>query len=101
MADQKVSPAYRWQVVAMLWAIGIHQTSVYIGTIAGGFFAGLIGQVYGWRWSFVIFGGLGILLGLALNRWLREPRRGQSDQIENAVRLPVRDAVRSIWTSPG
>jgi len=60
-------------------AIGIHQTSVYIGTIAGGFFAGLIGQVYGWRWSFVVFGGLGILLGFVLSRWLREPVRGQLD----------------------
>jgi len=56
-------------------ALGLHQTSVYIGTIAGGFFAGLIGQHYGWRWSFIIFGGLGILLGLALNKWLIEPRR--------------------------
>ena len=58
-------------------AIGIHQTSVYIGTIAGGFFAGLIGQYYGWRWSFVLFGGLGILLGLVLTRHLIEPVRGQ------------------------
>jgi MFS family permease len=56
-------------------ALGFHQTSVYIGTIGGGFFAGLIGQHYGWRWSFVIFGGLGILLGLALNKWLIEPQR--------------------------
>jgi MFS family permease len=30
-------------------ALGLHQTSVYIGTIAGAFFAGLIGQHYGWR----------------------------------------------------
>ena len=44
-------------------ALGAHQTSVYMGTIAGGFFAGLIAQNYGWRWSFVVFGGLGILLG--------------------------------------
>jgi MFS family permease len=58
-------------------AIGIHQTSVYIGTIAGGFFAGLIGQYYGWRWSFVLFGSLGILLGLVLTRHLIEPVRGQ------------------------
>lgn len=60
-------------------AIGIHQTSVYIGTIAGGFFAGLIGQVYGWRWSFVIFGGLGMLLGLVLSQSLKEPVRGQME----------------------
>jgi MFS family permease len=60
-------------------ALGVHQTSVYIGTIAGGFFAGLIGQRYGWRWSFVVFGGLGILLGLALNKWLIEPTRAPSE----------------------
>lgn len=57
-------------------AMGLHQTSVYIGTIAGGFFAGLIGQHYGWRWSFLVFGGLGMLLGLVLLRTLKEPRRG-------------------------
>ncbi|HEV2688162.1 MAG TPA: MFS transporter [Bryobacteraceae bacterium] len=57
-------------------ALGFHQTSVYVGTIAGGFFAGLIGQRYGWRWSFVVFGGLGILLGIALDKWLLEPARG-------------------------
>jgi len=63
-------------------ALGIHQTSVYGGTIAGGFFAGLIGQRYGWRWSFIVFGGLGVLLGFVLSRFLREPKRGQSDLAE-------------------
>jgi MFS family permease len=61
-------------------ALGLHQTSVYIGTIAGGYFAGLVGQRYGWRWSFVVFGGLGILLGLVLRRYLIEPERGAADQ---------------------
>lgn len=64
-------------------ALGIHQTSVYGGTIAGGFFAGLIGQHYGWRWSFIVFGGLGVLLGFVLSRFLREPKRGQADLAES------------------
>ncbi len=63
-------------------AIGIHQTSVYAGTIAGGYFAGKIAEHYGWRSSFVVFGGLGVLLGFVLNKFLREPRRGQSDLAE-------------------
>lgn len=63
-------------------AMGMHQTSVYLGTIGGGFFAGLIGQYYGWRLSFVVFGGLGILLGLVLRRFLVEPTRGATDVIE-------------------
>ena len=60
-------------------AMGLHQTSVYMGTIGGGFFAGLIGQFYGWRWSFIVFGGLGVLLGLVLNRYLVEPVRGAAE----------------------
>ena len=60
-------------------ALGLHQTAVYLGTIGGGFFAGLIGQTYGWRLSFVVFGGLGIALGFALSRLLIEPRRGAAE----------------------
>ena len=82
-------------------AIGTHQTSVYIGTIAGGFFAGLIGQHYGWRWSFIVFGGLGILLGFVLSRWLREPQRGEVEQLEVAKKLPLGETVRAIVNQPG
>jgi MFS family permease len=60
-------------------ALGLHQTSVYVGTIGGGFFAGYLGQHYGWRSSFVVFGGLGMLLGGVLVFALREPRRGAAD----------------------
>jgi MFS family permease len=63
-------------------AMGLHQTSVYVGTIGGGFFAGLIGQYYGWRLSFIVFGGLGILLGFVLSRFLIEPVRGAADVAE-------------------
>jgi MFS family permease len=63
-------------------AMGLHQTSVYVGTIAGGFFAGLIGEHYGWRWSFAVFGCMGLLLGLLLVRYLREPlRTGASEAV--------------------
>ncbi|HZS57060.1 MAG TPA: MFS transporter [Bryobacteraceae bacterium] len=59
-------------------AMGLHQTSVYVGTVAGAFFAGLIGERFGWRWSFIAFGSLGILLGFVLLKILREPQRQQS-----------------------
>ena len=70
-------------------APGIHQTSVYVGTIAGGFFAGLIGEHFGWRWSFILFGELGILLGLILDRSLHEPRRGAADVIQQDASSPA------------
>jgi len=66
-------------------AMSIHQTSVYIGTIVGTFVAGWIGSVYGWRWSFIIFGVLGCILGLVLRRYLIEPERGASEPVKATV----------------
>jgi MFS family permease len=57
-------------------ALGLHQTSVYAGTIMGGFCAGWIADRYDWRWPFVCFGVAGVLFGVALFRFLVEPDRG-------------------------
>ena len=78
------------------------QTSVYIGTIAGGFFAGLISQYYGWRWSFVVFGGMGILLGLVLSRFLIEPARGAADLTAGVQpeRISFREFVHMLARTP-
>lgn len=86
-------------------AMGTHQTSVYVGTIAGGFFAGLIGQRYGWRWSFIVFGAAGLVLSFVLGKLLVEPIRGVADLADAGVcgipPLPQRqergkDGARSI-----
>lgn len=83
-------------------ALGFLQTSVYVGTIGGGFFAGLIGQNYGWRWSFVVFGGLGIMLGLVIERFLVEPQRGASEPEVRAhtEKLPPLEAIGTILHTP-
>lgn len=73
-------------------AMGLHQTSVYIGTIGGGFFAGLIGQYYGWRLSFIVFGTFGIVLGFILHRFLIEPPRGAAEPGSDGAE-PGRDAA--------
>jgi MFS family permease len=85
-------------------AMGLHQTSVYVGTIGGGFFAGLIGQYYGWRLSFIVFGALGILLGLALQRVLVEPPRGAAEAGGPGARPPrgltLGAFLRLAWRTP-
>jgi sugar phosphate permease len=68
-------------------AMGILQTSVYAGTVGGGYWAGAIAQQHGWRISIFVFGGLGCLLGLGLIRLLREPRRGNADAASGVHRL--------------
>ena len=60
-------------------AMSFHQSSVYAGTIAGGALAGYMGQHYGWRSSFWLFGGMGVLLGVVLSWFLKEPVRGESE----------------------
>src|SRR5205807_667847 len=65
------------------------------------FFAGLIAEHFGWRWSFVVFGCLGMGLGLVLARFLREPRRGAAEGAGGGTlaaagpgeRLPL----RAVW----
>src|SRR5215216_4913252 len=59
-------------------AMAFHQSSVYAGTIAGGSLAGVMGQYYGWRSSFYLFGSFGILYGLFLLLLLREPVRDEA-----------------------
>ncbi len=87
-------------------AMGAHQTSVYLGTIAGGFFGGLISQHYGWRYSFIVFGGLGVLLGFVLSKLLVEPERGAADFDDFGIhhheqnRLPLSEFIKVIWTTP-
>jgi MFS family permease len=86
-------------------ALGFHQTSVYVGTIGGGFFAGLIGQYRGWRWSFIVFGALGILLGIALSRFVIEPARAGLDDesgpdLTPRGPLPLGDVLRLIIHTP-
>jgi len=61
-------------------ALGILQTSVYAGTVGGGYWAGVLAQRHGWRAAVFLFGALGALLGLVLVRWLREPVRGSADR---------------------
>jgi MFS family permease len=90
-------------------ALGFHQTSVYAGTIGGAYFGGLIGQHYGWRWSFLVFGGLGMVLGIGLWRFLIEPKRGAADQAAAEataapagaeMRPPLRDTLLLIGRRP-
>lgn len=66
-------------------AMSLHQSSVYIGSIAGGALAGYIGQFYGWRTGFRFFGAVGVALAAVLWMVLKEPMRGLSDAAAGKV----------------
>ncbi|HVV72149.1 MAG TPA: MFS transporter, partial [Verrucomicrobiae bacterium] len=65
-------------------ALGIHNSGVYIGTIAGGWLGAWFAEHWGWRQGFYFFGAAGIILVLVLSRCLQEPRRGAADQAGTA-----------------
>lgn len=91
-------------------AMSFHQSSVYAGTIAGGTVAGFMGQYYGWHTSFYLFGGLGVLLGVVLLGFLKEPIRGQAEvheEIEDGshVLLDLKqgnifDSIKQVFKQP-
>ncbi|HEY8748016.1 MAG TPA: MFS transporter [Tepidisphaeraceae bacterium] len=77
-------------------ALAFHQSSVYVGTIAGSWIAALLAQHYGWRSGFYLFGAAGVIVALVLYALLREPRRGQSERTVRADPLPVKEVLRLV-----
>jgi MFS family permease len=61
-------------------AMGLHQTSVYAGTMGGTILAGILGGLYGWRSPFWILGLIGMAYSVFLAFWLVEPKRETSKE---------------------
>ncbi len=83
-------------------ALSFHQSSVYAGTIAGGSVSGYMGEHYGWRSSFILFGALGVVLALILWGLLKEPVRGASEEGEETSTQPatIKETLAGIFQSP-
>jgi MFS family permease len=65
-------------------AMSIHQSSVYVGSIAGATLSAVIAEHHGWRPAFLLFGGGGFVLCGLLLLLLREPVRTTATQGERA-----------------
>ena len=81
-------------------AMSIHQTAYYIGVILAGWLAGLIADKLGWEYSFLLFGGFGLIWGvLMIFRLNNKP-------VETAApSVPVEkpgflDGFKAVFTTP-
>ena len=83
-------------------ALAVHQSSVYIGTILGSWAGAWLAERMGWRIGFYFFGAAGMLLALALYRFLREPARGASERSAPvaAPSLSLAETARAIFRTP-
>jgi len=82
-------------------AMSIHQTSLYIGIIASGFIAGWIGERFGWRAAFYIFGGFGILLAAIVLIRLKDIGQSIGEAAPSKVeRIPLMVVIKAIIRKP-
>lgn len=85
-------------------ALSIHQTANYVGIIASGFIAGYIGEHFGWRHSFILFGAAGILWAVLLYYRIDKRHRKDLDAKkvvkESAVKIPLKEVIAYIRKKP-
>lgn len=75
-------------------AMSIHQTALYTGVIVSAFAAPFIAHMFGWRYAFLVFGALGILVSI----WCII-RMHDTPQIDsNTERIPFAELVRGIFS---
>jgi MFS family permease len=72
-ANAMIADAYREE---RGFAMSIHQTALYAGIIMSGILGAFVGEHYGWRATFYLFGGIGILLAVLLAVRFRQINTG-------------------------
>ena len=84
-------------------AVGIYQSSVFVGVVLGSIAAGVLAAAYGWRHMFLICGAVGFILVVLMLFTMREPQRGRFDSDDAfdtpAPKLPA--AVARLLRIPG
>lgn len=63
-------------------ALGIYNLGPPIGAALGVAFGASIAVVFGWRYAFIVLGGVGVLTAVVLGLVVREPRKGGLDAVE-------------------
>jgi len=77
-------------------ALSIHQTSVYTGIVASGFLAGYIGDHYGWRSAFYVFGGIGVIWSLVILWKLKDSASGEKE--EEIERPDLKEIIKVVFS---
>jgi len=80
------------------FAMSIHQTSYYIGIILSGYVAGYIGEHYGWRNAFYIFGAVGVIHGIVLIFRLKDKKEKEEAKKEEKIKFT--EGVKILFKTP-
>lgn len=80
------------------FAMSIHQTSYYLGIILSGYLAGYIGERWGWRSAFYLFGAFGVIHGLVMASRLKDKNTSREHDKSNSVRFS--EALKILLHTP-
>jgi len=78
------------------FAMSVHQTSYYLGVIVSGYVAGYIGERYGWRNAFYVFGAVGIVHGVVMAIRLKD----QKKHISETEKIKFSEALKIFLHTP-
>lgn len=84
------------------FAMSIHQTAYYIGIIISGYAAGYIGQLWGWRAAFYLFGAVGVIHGIVMAFRLKDKKEAPADPSAPPAQPKPRfvEGFRVVFTTP-
>ena len=84
-------------------AMSIHQTAYYVGVILAGWLAGYIADKLGWEYSFIIFGGAGIVWGVIMAIRLKDKKEDNvimSEDEKSTDKVGIFDGFKTVFTTP-
>lgn len=76
-------------------AIAIFSLGVPLASIIGAYVGGYVGELHGWRATFLVFGAPGLLLGIAGLFLMREPAREEAPAGAGPASLPT--VMKLLW----
>jgi MFS family permease len=79
-------------------AMSLHQTSYYIGIVLSGLVAGYIGEHWGWRNAFYVFGAVGIIHGIVLIYRLKD--KEETIEKKQYTRVKFLEALNVLLKTP-
>jgi sugar phosphate permease len=83
-------------------AMAIHQTALYVGIVASSF-AATVGEEYGWRSAFFVFGSLGIAMAAVIGWRMQDtprPGAGGTDGTPASQGPGVWEVLRYVFSKP-
>lgn len=81
--------------------LGFYSLGVPFGSAAGLIIGGYVGAIFGWRYTFLLLGGVGLLLTPVLLMMVREPKRGGLDVAHVGTdKASFSEVLAHLWKQP-